>query len=243
MPARLGKIGLAFFAGTAVAAVSAPARAQPPSTELMARLADHAARYIGLRKRASYSIDGRMEFLDGDGKPNSVKELVARVEADGTDSHFVVVRYAEDGEDKTADAQKDARKRAQERKSKKDDNKRLPIPILAEEQGRYVFDQIETDPADPTRVRIAFVPKDPADDTIEGSAWVDTVHADLISVGFKVSRPPMFVDAIHVTLEFGAQTPFGPAVSRVVADGDGGFLFFRKRFHAAATLSNYRFAP
>jgi hypothetical protein len=209
----------------------------------MARLADHAARYIAMRTRASYSIDGRMELLDGDGKPSSVKEMRGRVEADGTDTHFVVLRYVEDGEDKTADAQKEARKRAQERKSKKDDHKSPPIPILADQQPRYVFDQIETDPADPTRVRIAFVPRVPEDDTIEGSAWVDTKNADLISVGFKVSKPPLFVDSIHVTLEFAAPTPIGPAVSRIVADGDGGFLFFRKRFHAVALLSNYKFVP
>ncbi|HEX4448139.1 MAG TPA: hypothetical protein VH044_15430 [Polyangiaceae bacterium] len=219
----------------------APARAQAPSADLMARLASNAARYLSMRTRASYSIDGRMEMLDGEGKANSVKEMKARVEANGVDAHFVVVRYVEDGEDKTADAQKEARKKAQERKSGKE--KRLSIPILAEEQPRYVFDQLESDPADPDRVRIGFVPKVPKDDTIEGSAWIDSRSANLISVGFKISKPPMFVDFVHVTLEFGAPTAIGPAVSRVVADGDGGLLFFRKRFHATATLSDYTFTP
>jgi hypothetical protein len=46
-----------------------------------------------------------------------------------------------------------------------------------------------------------------------------------------------------VQLEFGAATPIGPAVSKVVADGNAGILFFRKRFHVAATLSDYRLAP
>jgi hypothetical protein len=230
----------ALFALAAVSAVPVTASAQPPSPELMARLASNAARYVSMRTRASYSIDGRMEMLDGEGKANSVKEMTARVEANGVDAHFVVVRYVEDGEDKTADAQKEARKKAQERKSEHD-SKHLSIPILAEEQPRYVFDQPESDPADPARVRITFVPKVPKDDTIEGSAWIDTRTANLISVGFKISKPPMFVDFVHVTLEFGAPTPIGPAVSKVVADGDGGVLFFRKRFHAIATLSNYTF--
>jgi hypothetical protein len=233
----------ALFALAAVSTVpvtASPASAQPPSPDLMARLASNAARYVSMRTRASYSIDGRMEMLDGEGKANSVKEMTARVEADGVDARFVVVRYVEDGEDKTADAQKEARKKAQERKSEHD-NKHLSIPILAEEQPRYVFDQLESDPADPTRVRITFVPKVPKDDTIEGSAWIDTRTANLISVGFKISKPPMFVDFVHVTLEFGAPTAMGPAVSKVVADGDGGLLFFRKRFHATALLSNYTF--
>jgi hypothetical protein len=216
--------------------------AQPPSPDLMVRLADHAARFIALRNKASYSIDGRMILLDRHGQTDSVKEMNARVEADGSDSKFIVVRYVEDGEDKTGEAQEEARKKAQERKKEK--KKRLPIPILADEQPRYVFDQVEADPADPNRVRITFVPKVPDEDTIEGSAWVDSKNAHLISVGFKLSKPPMFVDYVHVTLEFGAPTALGPAVSRVIADGDGGLLFFyRKRFHATATLSNYRFTP
>ena len=117
------------------------------------------------------------------------------------------------------------------------------IPILADQQPRYDFEQIEVDGRDPAIVRIAFVPKVPEDDTIEGSAWVDSRTANLISVGFKVSKPPMFVDYMHFTVEFGTPTVIGPAVSKVIADGEGGLLFFRKRFHAIATLSDYRFVP
>jgi hypothetical protein len=225
-----------------VAFLPSTASAQPPSPELMARLASNAAKFLSLRTHASYSIDGRMVMLDRQGNPDSVKEMTARVDADGKDSRFTVIRYLEDGEDKTADAQEEARKKAAQRK--KENKKRLPIPILADEQPRYVFDQPETDPADPARVRITFVPKAPDEDTIEGSAWVDSRTANLISVGFKMSKPPMFVDYVHVTLEFGAPTALGPAISRVIADGDGGVLFFyRRHFHATATVSNYRFTP
>jgi hypothetical protein len=155
---------------------------------------------------------------------------------------FVVIRYVEDGEDKTADAQKKAARRAQDRKAERD-QKRFRIPILADEQPRYVFDQVEADPRDPAVVRITFVPRIPQDDTLEGSAWVDSRTGTLISAGFKISKPPIFVDYVHITLEFGAPTSLGPAVSKVVADGNGGVLFFRKRFHVDATLSDYRLAP
>jgi hypothetical protein len=232
----------ALLALAALAAAPRTALAAAPPADLMTRLAATAARVQPLIKRASYTVDGRMVTLDRDGNANSVKEMKARVEANGVDVKFVVIRYFEDGEDKTADAQKKAREKAQEPKSSRD-KKRLPIPILAEEQPRYRFDQVEVDARDPLVVRIAFVPNVPEDDTIEGSAWVDTRTATLVSVGFKVSKPPIFVDYMHFTVEFGTPTEIGPAISKVVADGEGGLLFFRKRFHAIATLSDYRFSP
>ena len=225
-----------------MAAIPRPAAAAAPAPDLMARLATYGAGFETLRTHASYSIDGRMETLDGDGKANSVKQMNARVEADGINVNFIVDRYIEDGQDKTADAQKQALKRAQDHKSDPD-KKRFRIPVLAEEQPRYSFDQVEVDGRDPAVVRIAFVPRVPKEDTIEGSAWVDTRTGALISAGFKISKPPVFVDYVHVTLEFGAPTPLGPAVSRLTADGNGGLLFFRKRFHLAATLSGYRLTP
>jgi hypothetical protein len=233
---------LGALAGLATGAVATRAVAAPPSPELMDRMAAYAAAFEAMRTRASFSVQGRMEMLDRSGKTDGVKEMKARVDGDGHDARFVVLKYTEDGEDKTAEAEKKARERAADRKAHPD-KKRFHLPILAAEQGRYVFDQLETDGADPERVRIAFVPKVPADDTIEGSAWIDTRTGAPISAGFKISKTPTFVDYVHFTVEFGAQTALGAAVSRVVADGDGGVLFFRKRFHVTATLSDYRIVP
>ena len=68
------------------------------------------------------------------------------------------------------------------------------MPIRTDEQSRYVFDQTEVDPKDSSHVRITFVPKEPADDTVEGSAWVDSVTGAPISAGFKLSKTPIFVE-------------------------------------------------
>jgi hypothetical protein len=233
---------LGSLAGMAAGFASTPALAAPPSSELLDRMAAYAESFEAMRNRASFAVDGRMETIDRAGRAGDVKELTARVEGDGRDTRLLVLKYTEDGEDKTADAEKKARDRAAERKAHPD-KKRLRIPILASEQPRYVFDQVETDRADSNRVRIAFVPKVPADDTIEGSAWIDTRTGAPISAGFKISKTPMFVDYLHFTVEFGAQTGLGAAVSKVEVDGDGGVLFFRKRFHGIATLSDYRFVP
>ncbi|HEX3771957.1 MAG TPA: hypothetical protein VHV30_13870 [Polyangiaceae bacterium] len=218
------------------------AAASPPPPDLMGRMAAYAAGFEAMRNRASFALDGRMETLDRSGQPDGLKVMQARVEGDGRESRFVVVKYTEDGDDKTADAQDKARERADERKAHPE-KKRIRIPTLAAEQARYVFDEVEVDPTDPSRVRIAFVPREPAEDTIEGSAWIDARTGAPISAGFKISKTPAFVDYVHVTLEFGARTELGAAVSRVVFDGGGAFLFFHKRFHGSATLSGYRIVP
>ena len=242
LPLPLRTAPPALLAAAVLLAAPHAANAAAPAPELMARLAAYGAGFEAMRTHASYTVEGRMETLDRRGKADSVKEMKARVDADGINVRFVVIRYVEDGEDKTADAQKKALKRAEERKAGGDQN-RFRIPILADEQPRYVFDQVEADARDPAIVRIAFVPKVPQGDTLEGSAWVDSRTGTLISAGFKISKPPIFVDYVHITLEFGAPTSLGPAVSKVVADGNGGVLFFRKRFHVDAMLSDYRLAP
>jgi len=227
---------------TALAAVGAsqPASAAAPDPALMVRLAEYSARLDSMRTHASYAIEGQLETLDRSGKPDSLKTMKARVDADGTAAKLNVIHYTEDGEDKTEDARKKARERDEKRKK---DKKRLHIPTLASEQPRYVFDQVEVDTSDPSRVKISFVPKSPEEDTVEGSAWVDSRTGAFISAGFKLSKTSMFVDYVHFTVEFGESTRLGPAVSTVLVEGQGGILFFRKRFRGTAKVSDYTILP
>jgi len=222
---------------------SREASAAPPSPELLAKLADYAAHFELQRTHASYAVEGKLDELDSDGKVDGIKELWGHVDADGLEARLTVIRYLEDGKDKTPDAIKEARESAEKNKKKKKEGKELKMPIRAEEQPRYVFDQVECDPHDPMHVRISFVPKEKADDTVEGSAWVNAESGAPISAGFKLSRTPMFVDYIHFSVEFGVTTSLGPAVSKVTVDGKGGILFFRKHFRATASLSDYRILP
>ncbi|MGH7439078.1 MAG: hypothetical protein ACRENE_25600 [Polyangiaceae bacterium] len=168
--------------------------------------------------------------------------MKARVDADGKATHTTVLSYTDDGEDKTQFAQKKAVDRENERK-KKPEKQRVRLPILADEQPRYVFDLVETDAADPSRVKVSFVPKTPGSDTIEGSAWVDANTGALLSAGFKLSKPSMFVDYVHFAVEFGDTTSLGPAVSSVEVEGRSGFLFFHKRFRGKAVVHDYAIVP
>jgi len=223
------------------ALASSPARAEPPSPELMQKLADHAARFERMRTHASYRVEGKLEQIDGDGQPSSVKRMKARVDADGREALWIVEEYSEDGEDKTEEAREKEVERRRERK--RSGKKPLRMPTLAEEQPRYVFDVVELDRADPSRVKLTFVPKARDERSIEGSAWVDTKTGNILSAGFKLSKTSMFVDFVHVKVRFGAETPLGPAVSSVEFEGKGGILFLRKHFRGSAVVSGYRVVP
>jgi hypothetical protein len=239
-PAPRATWPLALLLVVGLCALPRSAQAQPPSTELMAKLAATAARIDLMRTHASYSVEGRLEGFDGEGDTNSVKEMKARVEADGTHAKVIVLSYVEDGEDKTAEGQKTAKEAADKRR---DPEKLLRMPTLGSEQPRYVFDQAETDPLHPERVRITFTPKVPEENTVEGSGWVDTRTGTVITAGFKLSVTPMFVEFVHFTVEFGANTALGQAVSTVNVEGKGGFLFFRRHFRGVANVSGYRIVP
>jgi hypothetical protein len=233
------------FLGCLIAVGLAPiaSYAAPPSPELMAKLGEYAVRFERQRTHASYAVSGHMDMLDSDGAVDETKDLVGHVEADGQRARLTVIRYTEDGKDKTEEGIKESREAAEREKKKRDNGKELKMPIRADEQARYIFDQTEVDPSDPNRVRITFVPKERADDTVEGSAWVDAVHGTPISAGFKLTHTPIFVDYIHFSVEFGASTSLGPAVSKVLVEGKGGILFFRKHFRATALLSDYHILP
>ncbi len=233
---RVIRGSISFVALALALSLPTTALAAPPSAELMARLADYAARYKTMQSQMSCAIDGRMEELAGDGKTDTLKETQGRIEPDGARGRLVVSRYVENGRDKTQDEQKRLASNGASPKEKKS----LRIPIAAAEQANYVFDQVEVDPRDASRVRITFVPKAPNETTIEGSAWIDARSGTVISAAFKLSRPSTFVDYVHVVVEFGAQTPYGPAASRIRVEGKGGVLFIRKHFRGSATLSDYR---
>ena len=231
-----GALVLAFAITTRLA------RAQPPAPELLARLAVHAAAIEKMRLHSSYVIDGEMESLDGDGKVDGVKKFLGRVDGDGELPRIVVVKFTEDGKDKTDEMRKQV-KESNDKTKEERAKEHLEMPFLLAVQPHYVFDQVAVDTADPSRVQISFVPREPSEHTSEGSVWVDTKAGTILTAGFKLSKPGFFVDYVRITMEFGEKSDLGPAISKVTLDGKGGILFIRKRFHGTAFLSEYRIAP
>ena len=213
---------------------------------ILARLEGHASKFETMKKRGSYTFTGQVAEVDGSGKASATKEMVVDVkaQANGSDPITDIVKYTEDGQDKTNEAQEKAKKRKAE--GKKPSGKRMRdfhLPFLASERARYVFTLAERSSADPNQVRIAFVPKTPAEDAYKGSAWVDEKAGEVLSVGFSLSKNPTFVEHIDVTVEFGLTTTLGRAPSKIAFDARGGFLVIKKRYKGSATITNARIVP
>lgn len=257
--AMSGMIAAAIFAGSFAAPVSARADEGAPAVvqaavapaavpdALMAGLAQHAARFEDMKKRGAFTFSGLMEEVDSNGKASATKEIVLRSTPTGAPRDRVtqVIRFLEDGKDKTSEAQTKANERRAKRlkdPSTDDRGKDLKLPFLASEQARYVFSVAERDPANAARVRIAFTPKKPAEDAVKGSAWVDENEREVLSLGFSFSKNPIFIDHVEVKIVFGMSTALGRAPSKLSFDGRGGFLFIRKHYRGTATLSDARVA-
>jgi hypothetical protein len=240
----MSRVVLSLLVVMAVALAAPNARAQTPPPDLMARLGAYAVRFETMRTHASYRVEGKLDSLDRSGRVDETKFMRARVDANGHDVQFSILQYLEDGQDKTADAKAKQQKRRDEAAREPPSQKReWRMPFHPGEQPRYFFDQVEVDPHDANRVRIAFRPKIQEDDTIEGSVWVDARAGTIISAGFKLSKPPTLVDSVHVTMTFGAQTRLGPAPSRIDVDAQASALFIRKHYRGEATLSAYSLVP
>src|SRR4029077_8860191 len=80
---------------------------------LMAGLAQHAARFEEMKKRGAFTMTGRMEEVDGDGKASDTKEIQLRSTPTTAPMDRItnVIRYLDNGKDETADAQKRANER------------------------------------------------------------------------------------------------------------------------------------
>jgi hypothetical protein len=239
---RARKTVLAGIAATALCgmlAASRTAHAAPPDPDLLARLAQNEQEIETTARRASYHAEEVVEQVDGDGKVSSTKTTRYRVEANGTTVHRVVETAVEDGKDVTADEQADVCKKEAEHASKKKED--TVWPFAPGSQAKYTYDQLPPDPARPGYVQIAFTPKSPDSKSFEGKVWVDPANAKIMSASVRLSKPPMLVDWVHFTAEFGT-TAAGPALSHLTFEGAGGLLFVRKHFRGHVNMSDWRAA-
>lgn len=200
------------------------------------KLEQHAAQFEKMKRRASYTLTGKMERVDGSGNVAETKEMTVKVNGMAAE----VVRYVEDGLDKTAD---ERAKRGGNGRMSTGRISRMRLPFLASERPRYAFRIKEIDAKYPYRLLLEFSPKTPADDTALGTAWVDARAGEVLTIRFSPSKKPRFVDDIDIAIHFDSQTAMGRAPSKVTFDASGGFLFVRKRYRGTATISNPVIAP
>jgi hypothetical protein len=229
--------------GHAEEAVVSSATPAPSLAPLLARLARHASQFEEMKRRGTFTLSGRMEELDRSGHVDGTKEMVVRFIATPSERLTEIVRYLEDGADRTSEARKKAEKRRAERKAGKVEKARdIHLPFLASEQTRYEFTFLERDVQVPSHVRVAFRPFVSAEDAFKGSAWVDEDSGEILTMGFSPTKNPTFVDHVDVTMRFDLSTPLGRAPSSITFDARGGFLVVRKHYRGSATISDARIA-
>jgi hypothetical protein len=232
------------FSAHAKDAAVAPTSADAALAPLLSRLARHAEQFEEMKRRGSFTMNGRMEELDRQGHVDGTKEILLRVTATPTERLTEIVKYTEDGADKTAEARQKAEKRRAEGKKDRASAAKndVRLPFLASEQPRYLFSILERDPQTPTRVRVAFRPVVPAENAFKGSAWVDASAGEVLTMGLSPTKNPTFVDHVDITLRFDLSTPLGRAPSSIAFDARGGFLVVRKHYRGSATISDPRIA-
>jgi hypothetical protein len=193
-------------------------------------------RFEQMKRRGSYTLSGKVEELDRSGHVDGTKEMVVRVIATPAERKTEIVRYLEDGADKTDEARKKAEKRRSENADKKGAAKNdFHLPFLPSEQPKYVFSIAERDAS---RIRVTFRPLVPAETSFKGSAWVDEASGEVMTVGFSPSKNKTFVDHIDITMRFDHQTPLGRAPSSFAFDAKGSFLVIKKHYRGGGTITD-----
>jgi hypothetical protein len=249
---RLSFLPAAFFAALLVLApargqadqpqaapTASPDQQQQALPPLLSRLSRHAEQFEEMKRRGSFTLSGKMEELDTSGKVDVTKEMVVRSTATPAERVTEIMKYTEDGADKTAEARQKAQKRrAEKKKSSGVAARDIHLPFRASEQPRYVFSIAERDPNDANRVRVAFKPITPAENAFKGSAWVDEAAGEILTMGFSPSKNPTFVDHVDITMRFDLSTPLGRAPSSINFDARGGFLVVRKHYRGSATITD-----
>lgn len=232
--ARADMVDSAQAAHAAQAAPAAPAT--PQLDAVLDKLELHAAQFEKMKRRASYTLTGKMERVDGSGNVAETKEMTVKVKGMAAE----VVRYVEDGHDKTTE---ERAKRGGNGRMSTGRVARMRLPFLASQRPRYAFRIKEVDAKYPYRLLVEFVPKTPDGDTALGTAWVDSRAGEVLTIRFSPTKKPKFVDVIDISIHFDSQTALGRAPSKLTFEASGGFLFIRKRYRGTATISNATVAP
>ncbi|WP_394830338.1 hypothetical protein LVJ94_27905 [Pendulispora rubella] len=221
-------------------ALSLPAELQadepaprPVPAELLAKLAGTSAQFEAMMGKASFTVTGHMDDKEG----------TARVTMQGERAKVEILKYIEDGQDKTEEAKQKAAERAREPRKARSSRDEVHMPFLAGEQAKYDFWVGDVDARDPTHLRVFFHAKVPAENLMNGSAWVDAPSGDLLTASVTASKTPAFIDYVRAKFEFGERTSMGPAISKLSFDTAGGFLFVRKHYQGSATFTSYELKP
>jgi hypothetical protein len=205
---------------------TAPANAQSLSTVL--QTLGEADRVKHASAGCRYTEVATFEELNGDKTPTAreIRTFLVTHKAE-TQTRKMVALKTELG--RLSDIMRDRTTKAGEQKSPKG-------PFHPDIQPQYRFALIQA--SSPERLRISITPVQKHKDRILGYAEVDKATGNLVSLDFAPSEFPALLSEFHMHLEF-TQTDCGTMTRRLELMGEGGFLFFRKRFRVASSFQGF----
>ncbi|MFY0572980.1 hypothetical protein F0U62_08585 [Cystobacter fuscus] len=213
---------------------------EDPLAELLPRLAAAEQAREQRRQGRTTLATTVWEELDDEGKTKSRLESVERNEWRGGKRASSVVRATQDGQDVTEKVREQRVKEEKARAESKEKQFQLDyLPFSAREQGRYRFEVKGPDSRRPNLLRIAFAPKEGSKcpDGLVGEALVDGSRGELLRISTRPTQLPKLADKVDITLEFDAPGAQGRELTRILATGEGGVLFIRRRVRSTTTFS------
>lgn len=225
-----------------------PARAEQPQVDLPAllqRIAEGTPGmgYLVRQRLQAMTVTSVTEERDGKGRVTFSRERVQRMaQQDGKQASELVL-WRENGKDVTAEQRAEAQKRSAEGAG--DKLSAFELPFTPENQPRHRFSVVGPDAQDPTKLRLRFEPAGKRDPQVfRGEALVDPESGHVLQLRFQPSKyPSMLIDRLDVEMDFRTHPEVGAVVSRLVVDGEGGLLFFKKRGRSTVTFSDVVFKP
>ena len=199
--------------------------------------------YLVKERVRAMTVTSRTEERDGEGRVTHTYERVRRLRHEDGKQTSELLRALDDGRDVTAE-RRAAAQQSDEAK-KKDSGLSFELPFTKENQARHRFTVLGPDAQDGGLLRVGFEPAGERDPQVMvGEALVDPQSGQVRQLRFRPSKfPSLLIDRLDVQMDFREQPGVGAVVSRLVVDGEGGVLFFKKRGRSTVSFTDVVFKP
>lgn len=203
----------------------------------MQKLAAQDARVDAATEKGAFTLHLIAEERDKKGKVTSTTDEVQHVRHEGGLTKIEVVRATKNGHDVTGEERESVAKQQAKRKKQSQEG-RLDSPFAANQQKLYQFEVVGPTGA-PHQVKIKFAPgpnTEPTPTVYKGEAVVDTDAGAVVSMKFSPARLPRHADRVDLALEYKQPNHM---LSKMVVDGEGGFLFIHKHVIVTTAFSEF----
>lgn len=205
-----------------------------PDPALLEKLGARARQQETWTNDSRVTVDVVAEQLDADGAVTKTTHTTLRVGRSGGKVERKLLTFTENGKDLTES------KRAELEKPPKKEGAGVKSPFHPDQRAKYEFAVLAPPPDRPSLTRLGFQPAGEKTDQLSiGDATIDPETGEVLTLSFRPSKNPTFVESLFIEATFDAQSPAGRAMSRLTLKGVSGVLFMKERFRVVTTFSDY----